>query len=241
MFPACLSTTSPPPSRVVASRSACVRIPAPGYGKTQWPETSQGATGQSIGGLYCNADGFLELTRPSHTKLCEQGAPGVSIQNTLGGIVSLCQTDYPSSESMVLGTLLQPGQTSPMMNPIASQSYQWQGKTTTAQYYINKLGLGLAEACVWTSSVDPSGAGNWAPTNFGVGTDDSGTTYLSIFANQPTSSATLDYTVEIKGDITAECALRNGQYTGGGNGCTVSRHMFDAEEGNLAKNLTDRS
>ena len=46
--------------------------------------------------------------------------------------------------------------------------------------------------------------GNWAPIVFGVGTDTSGETWLSIMTtqqNNPSSYQALDYTVELQGDF----------------------------------------
>lgn len=68
----------------------------PGYQKSQWPET-QGATGQSVGGLLCK-NGKLQLTNPSLSKsLCMKGASQVNVQvkNTMSEIASVCRTDYP--------------------------------------------------------------------------------------------------------------------------------------------------
>jgi hypothetical protein len=191
-----------------------------GYQKTQWPETEQGATGQSVGGLYCNSDGFLELTRPSHTKLCEKGAGGVFVRNELSKNAAICRTDYPGNEAMTIPLDTQPGNTYPLTNPVSSSYYKWQGKSTTAQYYANNEGVSVEQACVWDSSEFPGEAGNWAPTNIGVGKDDSGITYLSIFQNLPTSNAVLNYNIEIEGDYSGECWYRNGQYAKP-NGCTI--------------------
>lgn len=193
-----------------------------GYQKTQWPETSQGATGQSIGGLWCNAEGFLELTRPEVKTLCTAGAGGVFVQNNLPGTVAVCQTDYPGNEQMSIPLETLPGQKYTLTNPDAKKSYFWKGSPTSGQFYVNPLNVPVEDACVWTSPTNPDSAGNWAPVNMGVGKDVHGITYLSIFPNLPTSHAQLDFDIEITGDITAPCALKGGSYTGGGNGCTVS-------------------
>ncbi|TLD29033.1 hypothetical protein PspLS_03814 [Pyricularia sp. CBS 133598] len=193
-----------------------------GYQKTQWPETSQGATGQSIGGLWCNADGMLELTRPEVKTLCTAGAGGVSVQNKLPGKAVVCQTDYPGNEKMSIPLETNPGQTYTLTNPDAKKSYFWKGSPTSGQFYVNPLNVPVEDACVWNSPTNPDSAGNWAPVNLGVGKDVHGITYLSIFPNLPTSHAQLDFDIEITGDITAPCALKGGQYTGGGNGCTTA-------------------
>ena len=76
------------------------------------------------------------------------------------------------------------------------------GSETTAEYYVNLQGTPVSSACNWSS--DGSHEGNWAPIVFGVGTDTSGKTWLSIMTtqqNKPTSYQALDYTVELKGDF----------------------------------------
>jgi SUN family beta-glucosidase len=195
-----------------------------GYQKTQWP-AAQGSTLQSIGGLFCNANGMLELTRPEHPKLCEQGAGGVWVQNDLDAEASVCRTDYPGTESMVIPLVSKPGAKYPLTNPFSPAYYIWNNNPTTAQYYVNKKGIPVQDACLWNSKVDPGGAGNWAPVNIGVGKNSQGITFLSIFPNKPTTDALLDFNIEITGDISEKCQLINGAYTGGGNGCTVSDHV----------------
>lgn len=195
----------------------------PGYQKTQWPENSQGAAGQSVGGLWCNSNGKLELTRPSHTKICAPGAGNVFIQNNLPGSAAVCRTDYPGSEAMVIPLDTQPGQKYPLTNPIAKDYYVWQGKPTTAQYYVNPMDVSVEDACVWTSPTNPASAGNWAPVNIGTGLADDGNTYIGLFPNAPTSTAQLNFNIEITGDVNGECWLRNGLYPGGSaTGCTAT-------------------
>ncbi|KAK4128421.1 glycoside hydrolase family 132 protein [Parathielavia appendiculata] len=190
-----------------------------GYQKTQWPE-EQGATGQSVGGLWCNEDGKLELTRPSHTKICEPGVGGVYIRNELSTNAAVCRTDYPGNEAMVIPLDTYPGNEYTLTNPDSSDYYVWQGKPTTAQYYVNNAGVAVDQACVWNSAQFPDSAGNWAPTNIGVGKSKDGITYISIFPNAPTSTAVLNFDIEITGDISGTCSLKKGVYSGN-NGCTV--------------------
>lgn len=192
----------------------------PGYQKTQWPD-AQGNTGQSIGGLFCNSDGYLELTRDNHDTLCERGEGGVVIQNDLDEVVATCRTDYPGTESMVIPIFAQPGESLEVCNPSQNGYYIWDGKATSAQYYINKKGYNVDDACVWNSAIDPEGAGNWSPVILGVGKAESGITFISIFQNRPTSYAQLDFNIEIKGDVSSECWYRNGRWSGGSDGCTT--------------------
>lgn len=66
-----------------------------GYQKSQWP-SQQGSTGQSVGGLSCNADGKLGLTNPKLSKkLCIPGTGAVTVQNKLSTNAAICRTDYP--------------------------------------------------------------------------------------------------------------------------------------------------
>ena len=193
----------------------------PGWQKAQWPST-QGATGQSVGGLLCQG-GMLQLTNAGlSSSLCMQGVGGVNAENNAGQVVSICRTDYPGTESETIPTELQPGQTQPLTVPDAGSYYQWEGKSTSAQYYLNPPGVAAAQGCQWGSPGNDWG--NYAPINFGVGAKD-GTTWISIMANTPTTTATYPGTVEIQGDISGSCSYSNGQYYSDGSansaGCTV--------------------
>ena len=67
----------------------------PGYQKSQWPAT-QGANGESVGGIMCGTDGKLHLTNPGLSKnLCIQGTGKVNVKNTLSENAPICRTDYP--------------------------------------------------------------------------------------------------------------------------------------------------
>ena len=201
--------------------SFCSYACPPGYQKTQWPD-AQGSTLESIGGLYCNTDGKLELTRKNHSTLCSPGVEGIYIQNDLDEVVSTCRTDYPGTEAMTIPTVAKAGEKQPLTNPYSPDYYSWDGKATTAQYYVNKKGVSVEDACRWDSDENHDERGNWAPVNIGTGKNEDGITYLSIFPNKPTSDAQLDFNIEIKGDVSEECSLVGGKYTGGGDGCTVS-------------------
>lgn len=192
-----------------------------GYVKSQWP-TAQGSTGQSIGGLYCNSDNKLELVRSSYSTLCQKGCGGVTIKNKLSsGGVAVCRTDYPGSEAMVLPLWTEAGNSYTLANIESSDYFTWTGKSTTLQYYVNPKDVAVKDACVWDSTTNPDSAGNWAPINIGTGKDSSGITYLSIFNNAPTSTATLDFDIVISGDVTGTCSYKSGSYPDGSTGCTV--------------------
>ena len=67
----------------------------PGYQKSQWPST-QGATGQSVGGLRCDNGGKLRLTNPQLSrKLCIPGTGATKVENRLSSNAAICRTDYP--------------------------------------------------------------------------------------------------------------------------------------------------
>jgi len=202
--------------------SFCSYACPPGYQKSQWP-SAQGNTGQSIGGLYCNSNGMLELSRPSYKTICQKGAGGVSVKNKLSKNVAVCRTDYPGSESETVPLDCAGGATLPVTNPIAKEYYEWEGAATSAQYYINPSGASVSDACKWGEA--GSNMGNWAPVNMGVGTTDFGT-FLSIFPNHPTNmDGTLDFNIEITGDVTGKCEYKNKQFYTNGlptpTGCTA--------------------
>lgn len=69
-----------------------------GYLKSQWPST-QGATGQSVGGIKCSG-GKLVRTNTDYETLCIAGVQALSVQNTLSETVCICRTDYPGKSQM---------------------------------------------------------------------------------------------------------------------------------------------
>jgi len=198
-----------------------------GYQKSQWP-TTQGATGQSIGGIQCQG-GKLRLTNSAMSKkLCMTGASEVEIkvENKLGKNVAVCRTDYPGTEGETVPLNTKPGKTYPLTCPDADNYYNWQGGKTSAQYYVNPAGVSKEDACQWGSDANPWG--NFAPMNLGVGYSN-GRAWLSIFQNAPTTDAKLEFTVEIQGgdDMSGTCKYSNGQYCSQNGcssttGCTVS-------------------
>jgi hypothetical protein len=190
-----------------------------GYQKSQWP-TTQGATGQSIGGILCQG-GKLHLTNTAMSKkLCMTGTSEVEvkIENNLGKNVAVCRTDYPGTEGETVPLNTKPGKTYPLTCPDADNYYNWQGGKTSAQYYVNPAGVSVSDACQWGSDANPWG--NFAPMNLGVGYSN-GRAWLSIFQNAPTTDAKLEFTVEIKGgdDMSGTCKYSNGQYCSQ-NGCS---------------------
>lgn len=75
------------------------------YLKASFPSV-QGRHGQTVGGLYCNKDGYLEMAdgKIANT-LCVQGSTHmyVKVQNNLLQTVSFCRTDYPGMSSCCEG------------------------------------------------------------------------------------------------------------------------------------------
>ncbi|KAI2613551.1 SUN-domain-containing protein [Hypoxylon fragiforme] len=192
-----------------------------GYVKSQWP-SAQGATKQSVGGLYCNDDGYLELTRTESTKLCEQGIEGITIKNDLTSNVAICRTDYPGTESMVIPVDSQPGTSRALANVASANYYHWDNKATTLQYYINQPGVSVEDGCVWDCATDHDECGNWAPAILGVGKAADGNTYISLFPNLPTSTAKPNMNIEITGDVSIPCYFKNGVFAVSDTGCTTA-------------------
>jgi len=188
-----------------------------GYDSTQWP-SQQPANGVSAGGLFCNANGMLELTQNT-SQLCTPTVATAVIDNQLNGqVVSFCKTNYPGTENMDIPIVTSSGQ-SPITVTDGNTYYQWQGKPTSAQYYVNPAGTDES-GCVWGEA--GGNIGNWSPIVAGASTID-GTTWLSIMPN-PNNQDTLGagFNIAIEGDVSAECSIVNGVFSGGANGCTVS-------------------
>lgn len=168
----------------------------PGYSKAQWPET-QPASGESHGGLLCK-NGKLYKTNSAYNSLCVKGHGNVYVKNQLSKSVPICRTDYPGSENMNVPTFSTPGSKLPLTNPDGSTYYQWQGKMTSAQYYVNPQGTSLEDGCIW--GAPDGGYGNWAPMIFGAGYSN-GMSWLSISQNQLYSKP-LNFNVKVRTAIT---------------------------------------
>ncbi|CAI1554076.1 hypothetical protein SEUBUCD646_0K02590 [Saccharomyces eubayanus] len=199
----------------------CSYACSPGSAKTQWP-SEQPTDGRSVGGLYCK-NGKLYRSNTNTNSLCEEGQGSAQAVNQVSGSIAICGTDYPGSENMVVPTVVGAGSTEPI-NVIKEDSYyQWQGKKTSAQYYVNNAGVSVEDGCIW--GTDGSGVGNWAPVVLGAGYTN-GITYLSIIPN-PNNKEAPNFNVKIEATsgstINGACSYENGVYTGSGSdGCTVS-------------------
>jgi hypothetical protein len=198
-----------------------------GYQKAHWPST-QGLTGQSVGGLLCK-NGKLYKTNAKHDTLCITGSSEVTVlvRNEMSSSAAVCRTDYPGTESETVPVTANPGSVANLTCPDATY-YEWTGKTTSAQYYVNPAGVSAEKGCQWGSSDNPWG--NYAPLNLGVGYSN-GAAWLAIFQNAPTTNEKLDFTITLEGDnMNGNCRYSNGQYCSGDNyescsstsGCTVS-------------------
>lgn len=193
-----------------------------GMSKTQWP-SEQPSDGQSRGGLICK-NGKLYRTNTNTDYLCEWGKQTSNAVSKLDKVVSLCRTDYPGSENMVVPTRLTAGGSKPMSVVDESTYYTWQGKPTSAQYYINNAGIDVQDGCIWGTS---SGTvGNWAPVVAGAGYS-GGITYLSLIPN-PNNQTPPNFSVKIEAadsssSTVGNCIYADGKYNGqGSDGCTVS-------------------
>ncbi|RDW83739.1 SUN family protein UTH1 [Aspergillus mulundensis] len=210
------------------SGAMCSYACPPGYQKSQWP-TTQGSTGQSVGGLQCKG-GKLYLTNSDLSdKLCIPGVGGVQAKNTLSDHVAVCRTDYPGTESETIPISLNSGETKDVTCPNGETYYKWEGKVTSAQYYVNPAGTTTEEGCQWGDG--SKAIGNWAPINLGVGENNG--KWLSIFQNSPTTTEKLDFNIKIQGDnLSGSCKYEDGSFvsdTGSNDsGCTVEVMSGDA-------------
>ncbi|CAI2036390.1 hypothetical protein SEUBUCD646_0I00560 [Saccharomyces eubayanus] len=201
--------------------SYCSYSCQPGMSKTQWP-SNQPSDGRSVGGLLCK-NGYLYRSNTDTDYLCEWGVEAAYVVSELSEGVAICRTDYPGTENMVIPTFVEGGSSLPLTVVDQDSYFTWEGKKTSAQYYVNNAGVSVEDGCIWGTS--GSGIGNWAPLNFGAGSTD-GITYLSLIPN-PNNGDALNYNVKIvaaddSSKVIGECVYENGSYSGGSDGCTVS-------------------
>ena len=87
--------TAVPGGKNCTAGAMCSYACPPGYQKSQWPST-QGSTGQSVGGLQCNSNNKLCKTNPELSDtLCIKGTGATTVQNNLSKNAAICRTDYP--------------------------------------------------------------------------------------------------------------------------------------------------
>lgn len=139
--------------------------------------------------------------------------------------------DFSGTESMTFPLTIGPGETGYLANPDQSKYFFWEGKPTSAHYYVNKQGVPESEACTWGH--DGKGVGNWSPTIFGTSFDDiaSNVGYSSLKQNELNWNEKLDYSITFIGDgVTNACKYKasTGKYGQGDkwfdsvkDGCTA--------------------
>jgi hypothetical protein len=181
------------------------------YLKLSFPK-KQGVTGQSVGGLFCNDKGKLEMADGSIGKtMCGSGAKEMTVKvvNRLSKPVSICRTDYPGTESMTFPLTVGPGETGYLANPDQSKYYFWGGAATSAHYYVNNQGISEADACTWAKPGDARG--NWAPAIFGTSFDDKASHkgYSSLKQNELNRGTKLDYSISFEGNgVVSKCSYK---------------------------------
>lgn len=194
-----------------------------GMSKTQWP-TTQPSDGRSVGGLYCGTDGYLYKSNSGSDNLCEWGEETAYFKSEISQDIALCRTDYPGSENMVVPTLLSSQSSEPVSVVIEDSYYEWDGKPTSAQYYVNNAGVSVEDGCIWSTS--GTTVGNWAPLVIGSGSLN-GVTYLSLIPN-PNNEAGTNYNVKFVArdgaSTVGSCSYVDNVYTGGSgsDGCTFT-------------------
>lgn len=203
--------------------SYCSYACQPGMSKTQWPST-QPSNGVSVGGLLCK-NGKLRRSNSDSKYLCEWGTESAIVTSELSDSVAICRTDYPGTENMVIPTVVDGGSSNILTTVDQDTYYTWQGKPTSAQYYVNNAGVSYTDGCIWGTS--GSGIGNWAPMNFGAGYS-AGVAYLSLIPN-PNNLDSLNFNIKIVADgsstVSGTCYYEDGVYysngASGSDGCTV--------------------
>ena len=92
--------TAVPGGKNCTAGAMCSYACPPGYQKSQWPAT-QGATGQSVGGLLCSENNKLVKTNPELSEyLCIKGTGATQVHNTMSKNAAICRTDYPGMSAL---------------------------------------------------------------------------------------------------------------------------------------------
>jgi hypothetical protein len=111
---------------------------------------------------------------------------------------------------MTFPVIVGPGETGFLANPDQQKYFFWQGKKTSAQYYVNKQGVPESEACTWGTPM--GGKGNWAPAVFGTSFDDGPANegFSSIKQNELCKQERLGYDITFVGDgIVSPCRYKS--------------------------------
>jgi hypothetical protein len=153
-------------------------------------------------------------------------------------VLCISLTELSGTESETIPITTHAGGSAELACPDNGKYYKWDGKPTSAQYYINPKGTPENEACQWGDG--SKSIGNWAPVNLGVGFDSaSQKAYISLFPNAPTNpDGKLDFVVELVADqMSGRCKYSKGMYYFGDNysessptkGCTASTILISAD------------
>lgn len=133
---------------------------------------------------------------------------------------------------MTFPVTVRPGQTGFLANPDQLKYFFWEGRRTSAQYYVNKQGVPESEACTWGKKM--GGEGNWAPAVFGTSYDDGPMQqgFSSLKQNELCKEERLGYDITFTGDgLISACRYKSAsnQWCEGdqcwedpNRGCTVS-------------------
>lgn len=111
---------------------------------------------------------------------------------------------------MTFPLTLGPGESGYLANPDQAKYFFWQGKPTSAHYYINKQGVSEAEGCTWSKPTEAKG--NWAPAIFGTSWDDihANQGFSSLKQNELNKNALLDYSITFTGDgVVSPCSYKH--------------------------------
>lgn len=136
--------------------------------------------------------------------------------------MSAILTNNIGTEAETVPVSFKSGDTHPLTCPSAEKYFKWQGKDTSAQYYVNPKGVSTEKGCQWGDGTQP--IGNSAPLNMGIGENNG--KWLSLFQNSPTTNKKLDFNVKIEGDnLSGSCKYENGSFisetSSNESGCTV--------------------
>ncbi|XBW38007.1 hypothetical protein QEN19_003592 [Hanseniaspora menglaensis] len=134
--------------------------------------TYEGYPTSMYGGIYCSADGEIQLKNEGQG-YCYEGKGTVSVDNQLSSNVAFCQTVLPGNEEMLIPTNIDGGDTQVLAVP---GTEYW--AKTAAHFYVNPPGVSTSDACFWGSTANPWG--NWSPYVAGANMDDNGNTFVKI-------------------------------------------------------------
>jgi hypothetical protein len=144
-----------------------------------------------------------------------------------------------------------PGETGFLANPDQQKYFFWQGKKTSAQYYVNKQGVPENEACTWGTEM--GGKGNWAPAVFGTSFDDGPMQegFSSLKQNELCKQERLGYDITFLGDgVVSPCRYKSATnqwceadecWEDPDRGCTVghlTRSLRNPATANLSRPLS---